>query len=182
MRRASCQTLGTTNSARLTMARLHPSNVGISAVLASAMTSLSLKDPWLLFQEGHCKTQLTRFLLPTFSFYESSNDHQKFWLINARTPYCKTAKPNGTFKGEKPDLRILGQGGHVATVEIKLRPSFGSSAQLGGNGIESDLEQLCAGSAQIFLLGATDHWWSRIAVRFPGLCPPTQSVVPSTSV
>ena len=133
-------------------------------------------------QEGHCKTQLTRFLLPTFSFYESSNDHQKFWLINQLTPYCKTAKPNGTVKGEKPDLRILGQGGHVATVEIKVRPSFGSSAQLGGNGIESDLEQLCAGSAQIFLLGATDHWWSRIAVRFPGLCPPTQSVVPSTSV
>ncbi len=160
------------------MAMLHPSNVAILAHLVATLGALSAVDPWLLFQENYCKTRLMQCLLTKYSFYESSNNHLKYWLVSPNNPWKLVNKPIGTISGEKPDMRIVGPANNVATVELKVRPDFGASAQLGRKYIEGDLDQLCTKSAQIFLLGSSSAWWTKISTLFPNLCPAALQGIP----
>lgn len=153
------------------MATLHQTNNRIPDDLVAALCSLSNQDPWLLFQENYCKTKIMQQLLPTYSFYEASNDHKKYWLLSSGSPFKKVGKPPTNIPGQKPDLRVIGPQGHLACVELKVRPDFGASAQLGRKYIEADLIQLCTGSGHIFLLGASVAWWTKLSQKFPGLFP-----------
>lgn len=162
------------------MAILSKSAISVPKDLVAALSSLASTDPWTLFQEGYCKTLLMQTLLGQYSFYESSNNHEKFWYISTSGNVLRKKAANITPR-EKPDIRLIDPTGDVTNIEVKVWPSFGSLAQLATGKLHVDLLQICCYSSHVFLAGLDHVWVRKLSNSMPGLFPASFNNVPTAS-